>query len=259
MMIDFERTFDNTADGYDKSRPFYPKAMYQDIFEYKNIDAQSNVLEIGLGTGKATLPILETNCHLIGIEPGENLAAWAKERFRGYTNFSLSVQTLQDYAGDDDSFDFIYAATAFHWIPEEYGYRKVYDLLKRGGAFARFAYHAGADKKREALMAEIRELYRKYKRSENPPREYCEADAKETAEIAGKYGFVDARYKLYRFTKDFTADEYSVLLRTYPDHMAIEKSDREKLFKGIHSAIENNGGIITVYYTTDLELCRKIC
>ena len=47
-MINFERTFDNTSVGYDKSRPAYPKDIYQDIFKYKCIDKQSNVLEIGL-------------------------------------------------------------------------------------------------------------------------------------------------------------------------------------------------------------------
>ena len=44
------------------------------IFKYKCIDKQSNILEIGLGTGKATQPILETQCCLVGIEPGENMA-----------------------------------------------------------------------------------------------------------------------------------------------------------------------------------------
>lgn len=52
----------------------------------------------------------------------------------------------------DNSFDLVYAVTAFHWIPEEYGYRCVYNLLKSGGVFARFTYHAGTDKGRRGLM-----------------------------------------------------------------------------------------------------------
>ena len=35
--------------------------------------------------------------------------------------------------------DLVYSASAFHWIPEEIGYSKVYEMLKPGGAFARFA------------------------------------------------------------------------------------------------------------------------
>lgn len=108
-MIDFERTFDNTAVGYERSRPDYPEELYQDIFEYRKIDAKSNVLEIGLGTGKATEPILETGCRLVGIEPGENLADLAKENFKDHSNFLLYMNTLQDYACPPESFDFIYS------------------------------------------------------------------------------------------------------------------------------------------------------
>lgn len=257
MKGDFERTFDNAAIDYDRSRIVYGKELYEDIFRYKPIHADSHVLEIGIGTGKATLPILETKCHLVAIEPGEHLASFSKKRFQTYPHFTLYNKTLQDYVCPADSFDFIYAATAFHWVPEEYGYKRVYELLKSGGAFARFAYHAGPDKQRKALTSEIQALYKQYMHSESEPREYCEEDAKSLSEIAKKYGFMDTKYKLYHFTKDFTADQYMELLRTYPDHMAVQQPDREKLFDAIHHAINKNGGVITVYYTMDLQLARK--
>jgi len=256
-MIDFERTFDNTAVGYDRSRPAYPEELYQDIFEYRKIDAKSNVFEIGLGTGKATAPILETGCRLIGIEPGEHLADLAKEKLKGYRNFSLYTNTLQDYVCPPESFDFIYSATAFHWIPEEYGYKRVYELLKSGGVFARFAYHAGPDKERKILTDEIQKLYALYLNATQSPKQFAEEEARKLAELAGRYGFVDLKCRLYESTKDFTADEYMELLRTYPNHMALEPHAREKLFKGIHTAINKHGGVITVYYTMDLELARK--
>lgn len=103
-MLDFERTFDNVAMIYDNSRPTYPAELYHDIFRYKQIDDTSNVLEIGIGTGKATQPILETHCHFIGIEPGKNMAGLAIERFGDYSNFSLQLQTLQEYICPQDSF-----------------------------------------------------------------------------------------------------------------------------------------------------------
>ena len=256
-MENFEKTFDNAAIDYDKSRPMYVKEIYEDIFNYKQINQDSHVLEIGMGTGKATHPILDTHCHFVGIEPGENLAALAKEKLQKYANFSLYSLTLQDYICADNSFDLVYAATAFHWIPEEYGYRRVYNLLKSGGVFARFAYHAGTDKGRRVLTDEIQELYRKYMNQENHPVEFSDADAKRLADKALAYGFVDVKHMLYHATKDFTADEYISLLRTYPDHMKLESAAREKVFEGIFHAIVGNGGTMTVYYTMDLELARK--
>lgn len=256
-MGNYEKAFDNAAMDYDKSRPMYVKEIYEDIFNYKQINQDSHVLEIGIGTGKAAWPILDTHCHFVGIEPGENLATLAKEKLQKYANFSLYNLTLQDYICADNSFDLVYSATAFHWIPEEYGYRRVYNLLKSGGVFARFAYHAGADKGRRELTDEIQELYRKYMYQENPPVEFSDADAKRLADKALAYGFVDVKHMLYHATKDFTADEYISLLKTYPDHMKLESVVREKLFEGIFHAIVDNGGTMTVYYTMDLELAIK--
>lgn len=169
----------------------------------------------------------------------------------------LFNQTLQDFASPDEAFDLIYAAAAFHWIPEEYGYNRVFNLIKPGGAFARFAYHAGVDKGREAMTEEIQKIYSKYLHPKKRSHEFGTDDARKIAEIACQYGFSDTVYRLYYVTKDFTADEYMALLRTYPDHMKVEESTRKKFFEGIHSAIKNHGGIITVYYTMDLELARK--
>lgn len=257
-MVEFERTFDNAAANYEVSRPIYMKELYGAIFKYTQINSSSNVLEIGIGTGKATLPILEKRCNLIALEPGEQLAKISNEKFQKYDNFLIHNQTLQNFTYPANSFNFIYSATAFHWISEEYGYKRVYELLKEGGVFARFAYHAGQDKRRKALTSEIQELYKKYMNFKGEPKEYGEDEAKKLAQIAERYGFVDTKYYLYHMTKDFTADEYMGLLKTYPDHMEIEKTNREKLFNGIHTAINKNGGVITVYYTVDLELARKV-
>lgn len=257
MAESFEKIFDNAAADYEKSRPSYVKEIYDEIFRYKKIGSDSRILEIGMGTGNAAKPFLDTKCGFTGIEPGERLIRLARKKFQGFHNFSAYCQTLQDFQCPDETFDLIYAATSFHWIPEEYGYKRVYGLLKNDGVFARFAYHAGPDKGRGALTDEIRELYRQYMHRESRPAEYSDKDAKQLAEKMTAYGFEDGTYKLYHMTKDFTADEYMALLRTYPDHMKLEPKDRERLFRGIFHAIEDNGGIITVYYTMDLELGRK--
>ncbi len=59
-----ETTFNIVYSEYDKWRPTYVKKLYDDIFAAKEINQLSNVLEIGIGTGQATLPILEKGCSL---------------------------------------------------------------------------------------------------------------------------------------------------------------------------------------------------
>ena len=56
----------------------------------------------------------------------------------------------------------IYFASAFHWIPEEVEYLKVFKLLKTGGTFARFANNPYKDKGNKPLQKAIQEVYARY-------------------------------------------------------------------------------------------------
>lgn len=256
-MSDFEKTFDNATLDYEQSRPSYPDELYRDLFAYQPVGRNRCALEIGAGTGKASLPILDSGGCLTALEPGAKLAAFAQKRFEGYSQAVLHQLTLQDFECAPNAFDLIYAATAFHWIPEAYGYRRVYELLKRGGAFARFAYHAGPDQGRPEMAEAIQQVYNRFDTLAQKGRPFGREKAEALAKLAVSYGFVDTQVHLYHMKKDFTADDYMKLLRTYPSHMALAEQERAELFSGIHDAIERHGGTISVYYTVDMELARK--
>lgn len=66
-----EWTFNTQAEKYEKMRPGYVAELYDDIFKFVDICANSNVIEIGIGGGRATLPILKTGCRLTAVEYGE--------------------------------------------------------------------------------------------------------------------------------------------------------------------------------------------
>ena len=55
-----EWTFDTVAEKYERMRPSYPQDLYDDIFKAISINISSKAVEIGIGGGQATLPILET-------------------------------------------------------------------------------------------------------------------------------------------------------------------------------------------------------
>ena len=84
-----EWTFNQVAEMYDKWRPAYVPELYEDIFAYKSIDKASHVLEIGIGTGQATLPFLNTGCHLTAVELG---IVWQRSRVKNFTN-TLSLRS----------------------------------------------------------------------------------------------------------------------------------------------------------------------
>ena len=255
-------TFDTVADTYEKLRPGYVNELYNTIFEYKQINNQSRVVEIGIGGGQATLPFLKTSCNLTAIDYGENFCKLCREKFKEYTNFSAVSGKFEDIDFNNNEYDLIYSASAFHWIPEEIGYKKVYDMLKDGGVFARFANHPYRDKCKPALSEEMDKIYAEYyykyhNKEPKPLIEYCEEQAENRALIAEKYGFTDIQYKLFYRTRTFSAKEYTMLLGTYSDHIAIEEKIRTEFFSKIEEAINRHGGEITIYDTIDLQLAKK--
>lgn len=252
-----EWTFDTAAQQYEKMRPGYIPALYEDIFKYKPIDQTSHAVEVGIGGGQATLPILKAGCQVTAIEYGKNFSRLCQHKFREFPGFSVVTSKFEDFPYESNSFDLVYSASAFHWIPEEVGYPKVFDMLKSGGAFARFANHPYRDKGREELHQAIQKIYAVYMKNSLAPEEYNEKDAKERADIAQKYGFTDICHKLYHRTRTFRAKEYTALLGTYSDHLAVEEETRKKFFSEIEQAIDQFGGQITLYDTIDLQLARK--
>lgn len=256
-------TFDTTVSSYDKMRPGYVDELYQTIFNYIQIGENSNVVEVGSGSGQATLPVLKTGCKLTAVEYGENFSELLKEKFSNYPKFSVITGKFEDAALNDDDYDLVFSATAFHWVPEEIGYKKVFDMLKKGGAFARFANRPRNCQNEPELGEEIQELYDQYYNKQNNIKSgtqkwFTEDDAKQLSLIPLKYGFTDIKYYLFYRERVFTASEYTQLLGTYSDHIAIEESIRKVFFSKIEDAINRHGGIITINDTIDLELARKV-
>lgn len=257
-----EWTFDTVASKYEKLRPGYTDELYQMIFDYIPIDSLSNVVEVGIGGGQATLPILKTGCTLTGIEYGENFSKLCEEKFKEYKKFSVITDKFENVSFPDSKYDLVYSASAFHWVPEDIGYSKVYAMLKSGGAFARFANHPYRDKGNTVLSEEIDKLYSKYYyeyygidiKSE---KEYSEERAIQRAQIAEKYGFTDIKHALFYRTRTYSAKEYTELLGTYSDHIAIEERIRTEFFSKIEETINQYGGSFTLYDTIDLQLARK--
>ena len=255
-------TFDTAVSLYEKMRPGYVDELYKAIFDYVSIDENSSVVEVGSGSGQATLPILKTGCALTAVEYGENCSTLLKDKFKEYSKFQVLTGKFEDVELEKDTYDLVFSATAFHWVPEEIGYPKLYSILKKGGAFARFANRPRNCRDNPELGAEIQELYSDYYDRHHGARSgtkawFTEEKAKEISRIPEKYGFTDIRYHLFYRERVLTAREYIQLLGTYSDHIAIGEEIRNEFFSKIGEAINRHGGTITINDTLDLELARK--
>ena len=70
-------TYDEVALLYDQARPGYPEALFDDVVSLSGIPPGGRILEIGCGTGQATVPLAQRGYPILCIELGENLAALA--------------------------------------------------------------------------------------------------------------------------------------------------------------------------------------
>lgn len=120
--------FDRVGAGYD-ARPGYPDALFDVLVERCGLGDGCQVLEIGPGSGQATMPMLDRGAQITAVESGPTLAELLVERTSGRP-IDVVVSPFETVELPEVGFDLVAAATAFHWIETTTG-------LERCGRFLR--------------------------------------------------------------------------------------------------------------------------
>ena len=143
MNTSLRTTFNEDVQNYDIARPDYPKELFTDTLSYLDErKAGKSAIEIGIGTGQATKPFLDAGFQVTAIELGDKLAAYSDEKFRAYPSLHILCADFMEAAPESaGSFDLLYAATAFHWLPKPDGYLRAKEMLRDGGVIALFWNH----------------------------------------------------------------------------------------------------------------------
>lgn len=255
--MDLRKTFNTDEYNYDKSRPDYPKELFEDIFDYTNLLDNSNVLEIGIGTGQATLPFLNKGCNVTAVELGDKLARYCAQKFSHFDNFNIINSDFIEADLPEKSFDLIYSATAFHWIPNDSGYAKIKSLLKSYGAVALFWNHPFVSNANNKTNLASMAVYKKYRPNDKTPVEFDSTKCQEQINELKHYGFTNIKSKEYKRIRRLTSDEYISLIKTYSDHNALPEKVRNTFEKEMKQAIDDVGGVINIYDTIDLYFGRN--
>jgi len=273
--------FDEITENYDLIRPEYPSELFSDVLKYakcrhtacaehKHSGSRKGkfALEIGAGTGKATAPFLNAGYDVTAVEIGANMTRFLLEKFKHNPNFRVIQSAFEDAALEENSYDLVYVASAFHWVDAEVGCPKAYRLLKSGGVFALFRYCA-VPAYGGALYEEIQAAYEKhyydYFHAEERPVLKTNQDYWKPSELIKSYGFGTLESygfraiftKLYNGSQTFSADEYIMWLDTTSNHRSLPEENRAALFAGIRDAIVRYGGQHTVEYVFQLYMGRK--
>ncbi len=117
-----------------------------------NLKSDDRLLEIGAGTGKATIQFANKGYRIHAVEMGEDMANILREKCSDFSNVTIDVSSFEEWACRDDiKFDMIYSAQAFHWINKDIKYRKCYELLKDNGYLVLFWYQPSGNKTTERI------------------------------------------------------------------------------------------------------------
>ena len=238
------RTFGTVAELYDRARPTYPDAVFDDLAELAGLEPGSRVLEIGPGTGKATVELTRRGYAVTGVELSSELAAIAR---RNVPAAEIEVGDFESWEPQEVGFDAIVAFAAFHWIAPELRYAKPARLLRPGGALMVVHGPHVLPEDGDPFFTEVQADYDAvvpHPDNRPPPRP---REAKGwTAEFraSGLFDRVEERRHLHPLT--YTADEFVAVLGTYSDNLARPAEQRDELFRRIHARIEARpGGTVT--------------
>lgn len=262
--------FGDVAAIYDRVRPGYPEELVDDVLAYGALGPGDRAVEVGPGTGRATLLFAARELKITGVEPSAEMAAVARDRLAAYPEVVIEEGLFEDYDGPV-GFRLVFGAQAWHWVPQEVRYSTAHEVLGDGGVFAWFFNRpdwTGNEGLREALD-EVYERLAPDIPSRGPGSAWTSISAL-SEEIVHEIGdvrfidslrdgplFTDVESREYRHSRRYPTADYLDLLRTQSDHRMLDPEHLDRLLHAVEQALEDHGGEVELGYRTGLYLARK--
>jgi SAM-dependent methyltransferase len=254
--------FGEVAELYDASRPTYPHQLVDDVLELARVRDGDAVLEVGAGTGKATVLFAARGPSVIAIEPSAEMAAVARRNCAPYPSVEIVESDFEHWDPAGRTFGLLYSGQAWHWIDPERRYRYARAALRPSGVLAAFWNRAawGSSSIRDAL----RDVYEQAVPDLPPvglmhPANTSSSEREDwEGDIAAAAGFDDPEVRSYEWSIDYSGNEYARMLATLSEIRLLAPHERRALLTGVEHAIDEHGGTLTMPMRTKLCLARAV-
>ncbi len=246
--------YDQAAVRYDRARPAYPEALFDDIQSFASLDENARILEVGCGSGQATLSLARRGWKIDCIELSERLAELARGKLARFPHVRITK-------GDYDETEL--PAAAFHWLDPATRFHKAQSALKPGGCIALFWHRPAMSELSRDCLEALQSAYRDHAPSLaarwQPPPPPDQMPDEFSAPIAESGCFQPALVKRYAYNLSYSAAAYVDLLGTFSDHLALQPAARERLLAAIKERITDAcGGRVIREQVTTLYLARRL-
>ena len=242
-------SFGSTAQQYDRYRPTYPDALFDDLAALEPMQ----VLDIGCGTGKAAVALARRGLSVLGVDLDERMADVA----RGH-GIAVEIAAFETWEDAGRQFDLITCAEAWHWIDPTLGIPKAARLLRVGGTIALLRnFYVVDEPVIDAFDAvyrrhapEVTQVWRPTGRKEHPF-----SDSVDLFADNGTFSSVETR--TYRWERTLNADAWVGLAATASDHQLLGRERLAALLQELDAIIQSLGGTVHSHGETHVLLARR--
>ena len=124
--------FGGLAAHYRAGRIGYSSDLYNALLGY-GLKPKMRVVDVGCGTGLASLPLVENEYSVVGVDPSEPMLAIARQEA---PQADFVVGSAEKLPINDGVADAIISAQVFHQVDREAALREVKRVLRPGGIVA---------------------------------------------------------------------------------------------------------------------------
>ncbi|HZO95405.1 MAG TPA: class I SAM-dependent methyltransferase [Candidatus Baltobacteraceae bacterium] len=124
-------SYDDVAAAYDFFWPSPSPEVYQ-VLDDHGIRTGS-ILDVGIGTGLASLPLAQRGARITGIDPSPGMLALARVRL---PDAELVAGRAEELPFADRSFDAAISCETFHWVDQPRALAELRRVVRPGGAVA---------------------------------------------------------------------------------------------------------------------------
>jgi SAM-dependent methyltransferase len=256
-------TFNEFAEVYDQYRQRYPSELFKGLVSMVGLTSQCRVLEIGPGTGQATLPLSQLiDPHMIAVELGENLAAIARQNLAAFPKVEIITCAFEQWPLPHDKFDLAFSATAWHWIDPTMRVQKCAEALRSSGSLVVIeTYHVRGGTLE--FFKQVQDIYERFGLAKSPDDarlpESTEIDEPSLVKYFGDRHFKDLQFARYEWDQEYTWEGYLGLLSTYSNHIALGNEGKNAMFAEIEELIKVRfDGRVVKRFMVQLIIVRKI-
>lgn len=257
-------SFDDMAALYDAARPGYPEEVFHDLIQLASLNSESRVLEIGSGTGHATLPLARRGFRIDCIELGEQMASVARANLAAFPNVAITVADFDTWDGAGP-YNLIFSASAYHWLNPATRVQRIAERLLPHGHVATIRNYAlpghacageAARNFDEAAQRIYEEVAPQLSRKGAPRAE--EVVDRDAGEWESSGLFHNGLTKSYRWQTELSAGRHVQMLNTHSDHRILPPATRELLSARLCELIDGSfRGIAVKEYLTLLQIAAK--